>query len=1078
MNSLTTVGGTVVDAEEMDVIDQTKSRRRMRRVRSVDDQNHHNGNDSDSIDAPLRPAMLARHRSAPTSRTAVATATIDDKNGRLDLRPPRPEHSDCISAGSVRGTRRLSSPRSSLSNRTRARTTTASSSITGPREPTGTSTVSQPAVLNQDSSGVVSRKNSFDATPPPSALISPKVVLSAAAIATKQAILTTLNTVSRSKSYASSPYFQRIFSQGIANIERYDRELRDVEEALRMCFDVNGDMLHVIASAAADQERNIARPFDSDKKIIIGGGVTADATSVRERGTSTKPWEEPRHKGMEAKVMIGQTRAATPYTYNQQHRPWSEPRNGKRRADFSSPSDLSGYTRSEGSLAVIPGTVIEYTAQVTGHNAVQRTPPPDEVDVASRPFLHDNPNNLAGMAPASAQKAITPQEIQEEQKSLHRKEKARQRVHQYLTQIDDRIHQIRHQGKNSNDGGVVEQVRSHELLKGSSGTSISHHNIQHQQVQPCNEFDAGAVQHSSNNKTEIEKGNSQAMKQRLLLPSLETPGGSWGQQQEQQKKIFRQQQPERGFSSLSSGVHVTIPEDVGTAEARPAANVARSSRPADDSNTNIPRDREEDAGHHSNESCTMVLAPPRDAHLQGPTSSNSFINNSSVSAKEEQIMVLEKSLGLKSLKDYRELLKEKMLEIASLEETFQIQMRQNKHEAEVREDEIRQFKIALNEAERAIKALEETIYQLEEASKEKDELIRKLQARIKELELQLSKNGDFGRQKELEHREHVQMLNERISQMNVAIKEKSGSLSSLRIKTRNIESELATTLATMSSYQNTLVIQSKKLETSEQELILAKKMLTDQTNLYKNEIASSLENTTQLMDLVAKEKDNLINSLNAKICVLEKSLKEMEDEVDEGALLGKEKERESMEKSRALQEKDQQIEALQKAMAQSNIEKSNKKTQTHSNKTKNAKTQTPKIRKTTNIGSRRDGSEYYSGNDSEIVDRTSSRRTTYSRQRNKEKQLARSRSKGRRNQNHHHPQNQKAKKEPPACQASEYYKSQQQIAAQGMRIYHDEARDDELTHHDGVSSCSRHGQLIVHYRSKSADGDSIFDFSS
>merc|ERR1712194_662274 len=129
------------------------------------------------------------------------------------------------------------------------------------------------------------------------------------------------------------------------------------------------------------------------------------------------------------------------------------------------------------------------------------------------------------------------------------------------------------------------------------------------------------------------------------------------------------------------------------------------------------------------------------------------------------------------------------------------------------------------------------------------------QARVKELELELSKNGDFSRQKELEHREHVQMLNERISQMVVAINEKNGSLSSLRIKTRNIEAEIATTLATMSNDQNTLAKQSKQLQTSEQELISAKKLLTDQANLYKNEIASSLENTTQLMDLVAKEKD-------------------------------------------------------------------------------------------------------------------------------------------------------------------------------------------------------------------------------
>ena len=63
-----------------------------------------------------------------------------------------------------------------------------------------------------------------------------------------------------------------------------------------------------------------------------------------------------------------------------------------------------------------------------------------------------------------------------------------------------------------------------------------------------------------------------------------------------------------------------------------------------------------------------------------------------------------------------------------------------------------------------------------------------------------------------------------------------------------------------------------------------RELLQGQVDLYKNEIASSLENTTRVMDLVSKENDRLIESLNAKIAVLEGLLAEADEgRVREGA---------------------------------------------------------------------------------------------------------------------------------------------------------------------------------------------------
>ena len=175
MNSLTTVGGIVINTEDFDVDQQQPKSRRNRMnvvlcVRSVDD--HHHGGDFghqrmgrkdaavDAVDGHIRstlrggatpratlpPATFGRHRSAP-SRIAI-------DNGELDFRPPRAEYSANI---------RRSSPR-----------VRASTLVPESREPMITILDTSSHTLPNDTSSRTSRV-SFETRPPPLSLSSPSI---------------------------------------------------------------------------------------------------------------------------------------------------------------------------------------------------------------------------------------------------------------------------------------------------------------------------------------------------------------------------------------------------------------------------------------------------------------------------------------------------------------------------------------------------------------------------------------------------------------------------------------------------------------------------------------------------------------------------------------------------------------------------------------------------------------------------------------------------------------------------------------------------------------------------------------
>jgi len=958
MNSLTTVGGTVINAEEFDVDQQEPKSRRtrmnvVRRVRSVDD--HHHGGDFghgdlqqrmgrkdaavDAVDEPIRstarggathtratlpPATLDRHRSAP-SRT-----TID--NDELDVRPPRAEYSA--------NTRRFSS-------RVRASTLVPES-----REPVTTILDTSSHTLPNDTSSRTSRV-SFEAPPSPLGLPSPSKILSPVALAAKQSILHTLQNLSQSESYATSPYFQRIFNQGMANVKQYSEELRDVEDALHMCFEVNEDMVHVIAgaaSAAVEKEAMERAAVQEEPSAAVG----MDAQVMGQRMATyrqSKPREEPRNGNDYGRVDESLGRSVV-----------SNPR------QLSASTDLSGYIqrgtqKSHGHHdhqdLLIGSSPAQY--QDTEHYREVNTsrsnlthalslplPPtlgmlqpltPDELDVAT--LLHYGTDHLST--------ARTPQEGLG---ANYRKEKARHRVQQYLERIDDRVKSVKVQGL-SNNRSTVKRVHSHDFLRSASGIALGDSSgamHQHeQQVRPWDSFDVGmrtgeraSAHHGANNERGTNKrlvhDSGPRMKQQLFLPSLETPGGLEQQPQTMSSSVFRAnvavvEEARAEAASLAARMG-SIPFDESGVQRRDDGHY-RGSRdtvghhPDQRQDGSLPFDESDvqrrDDGHHqsSRDTAGHHLDGNRTAYESYLSGSISSSNDDNAIAPEQRIKAIEKSVGLKSLQEYKELLKQKTLEVEGLEHRFQTQMEQNEEDVGVRDDEIQQFKMAMKEAERAVAALEETIQHLEEASNEKDELIKQLRTKVKVLENELEKSNKSNLQKEIEHQEHIRMLNESISQMGAAVKKRDGSISSFQTKMEELEAELAKTLvqfnssqAAVANAQKTFAKKDQRLKAFEQELTSTKELQQGQMDLFKNEISSSLENTTQLMDLMSKEKDSLIDSLNAKIPVLEQSVAELEEEKEQGGLLGVEKENELNEKihtlALALTEKDRQIGVFQK----------------------------------------------------------------------------------------------------------------------------------------------------------------------
>ncbi|KAL9189000.1 hypothetical protein ACHAXT_011490 [Thalassiosira profunda] len=785
MNSLTTVGGTVVAL------------------------------DADAGRPGQLPLGLRRGGSAGSAHDARPTKVgahdvHKDVHRHPGYLPPRPEGSATYVRPAVpRPVLEAREPSVGSVNARRARS--GSRSVSEARDPLGVSFTSSVSHALPGSGG----SEYAEPSNKDSSVAAHHTVLAA-----NQPIVAVLERLSQTARYAESLYFQRKFEEGIDRVRGHRAAFPSAEAALGLCFDLNDDMLGMIAEEAESllAVKRIARAPTQERAEELyaerpseNGGWTEGHAADEGPARQARPWETP---------------TADVHVSNESHLRRSARSVGW--SEMDTLTDLSGYARrvtydehnaetpratprevsySFPSTPATPGRVVISSPYEEALDYPYQLPPTpftpgklqagsyEELDLSGHLYLPTTSQSTESKQGERMFHESAGMTMQEDFAVVDRKEQARMRVRQHLERIDEKVRRVREGHAMGTRPSVVQRrAQSHGVFGAAQDVDKP------ERVRRWDSFGGAGRAYG-----EVEGAKV------TLLPTLETPG--WG------------------------------------------AEVKGASLPFD----------------------------------------------------EERIRAAESALGLKSLQEYKRLLAEKTLEVEGLEHRCKAHLEESEEGMEKRDEEIKQFKAAMKEAEQALSALEDTIRQLEAAAEEKDDLIDRLQARVEILEEELAKSGNSSLEKEAEYREHIQALNESIAQLGAAVKEKDSSIASLQDKTAELEDELSETevqleasKTALADAQNAIAGKDEKVEALEKELISTKDLLQGQMELYKNEISSSLENTTQLMDLMSKEKDNLIATLNAKVSMLEQTLSEVEEEQKRGLVEHGERERELTDKIQSL----------------------------------------------------------------------------------------------------------------------------------------------------------------------------------
>lgn len=834
MNSLTTVGGTVIDAAEMEKDEKTAlqsaggprvagrfGRRNVQRGRSVDEAYNPESSaasaTADTVDEIIRPSSakaraattlnpvdLHRHRSAPATATAKRVVIVDD-----DHSTPR--------------------PRSHLNTRTATRFKNMDGRLGKKQLPLARAD-SMTTDETRHERNTPSRSDDRPST-------IPQLSSSHHHDANKLSVLSILHEISKMAPYASSAYFRQLFTSGLRNVQMHDTreegELSSVEDALRLCFDINEDMVRVIAAAgiAVVEKRSL-------EKLVMEEGRRQDMED-RSAGIVNS------RISMPISSEAGQTRhSEIKLSAHQRHsRPHSL---------FVTPTDLSGYTQMKTPKSN-PSHALSLPLPSTP--ALNSTSPRPTITFHFDEVMHNKPLPVVNTS-------LSHSELPNHPSSAPQEQMASPKVQQYLQQLEERIASVK---------------KSH-ATRSSSGTPKSRPYPENPStsIRPSDSVDEWSGKVEPSNK----QVKTKEVKSQLFLPSLLSPGN----------------------------------EDIKDVGERPRKTSVSFGDIHDRDEMDLPLDE-----------------------------SDGQRRQSLLRSTEDKVRAAEKSVGLKSLQEYRELLQERTMELVALEQKYQTQLKLAEHELKGQDEQVKQFRHAMKEAGVTVVALEETIQSLEAAVNEKDALIALLEGRVKSLETELMQSKATKLEEEIQHLDTVTMLNESISQMGMDIKEKETSLSELQAKTTELEEELSKVLNQLTASQTELTDAQKsiyekdmKLQVSENELLSTKEMLHEHIELYKNEISQSLQNTTRLMDSMTKEKDSLIESLNAKIAMLEESLAEVEEEKEASGKSHEAKDKELNEKIKTLEveisKKDEQIGMLQKEDKKSSRRRLAKSSYDHSRK--------------------------------------------------------------------------------------------------------------------------------------------------
>jgi chromosome segregation ATPase len=294
---------------------------------------------------------------------------------------------------------------------------------------------------------------------------------------------------------------------------------------------------------------------------------------------------------------------------------------------------------------------------------------------------------------------------------------------------------------------------------------------------------------------------------------------------------------------------------------------------------------------------------------------------------EKIIRLTEQSVGLLSLQDYKSELARIIAAKTDMEIKFQSELDLAGQELHSKDEQLDQYRIIMEEAERAIASYEEAVHKLEEASNEKDALIEQLSERVTELELELERVLGEKTTTDAEHITTIETLKANIGRLKSDAEVRDVDQSELHDNITNLESKLDTVTKSYTSLQAELTnahgiiaLRDERIHSSEQEVILMKDMLQGHVQLYQNEISLSLENAKLVMDSLTNQKDSIIATLNDKIDLLEQSLTELEEEKEVYAMTNEKSNKELNEKIHtlaiALTEKDRLIELLQQQQQQ------------------------------------------------------------------------------------------------------------------------------------------------------------------
>ena len=752
----------------------------------------------------------------------------------------------------------------------------------------------------------------------------------------KQTILTQLNKISKLEPYNSSPYFQKIFTNGKLKVQNYystrqennnTEDLNDIEHALRKCFDINEDMISVIANSTVtscdevQKERIMMDEYLSDK---LFDGDSQDSPEQDTQKEKLKPWETPTNT---PRSLGRGGLSTTPRRLDRS--------SGRYQSQFSTPTDLSGYRNkkkmSAASYAPLQDTPkhaltlpLPPTPRTPGKHHTPTTSSEDNEHVVT--IVVPNDKKLYLPSPSESSSSSTPSPASTANDGAHKKvttkylvdtslksiprdrqQQSRVRIQEYLNKVDDRIKSVKSTAAAVGGGTISRRPDIINKRVQSSSVVMDRKRLtdlesQQHHVRPWDSFD--------NMSPAMKRG----MRKQLFLPSLMSPDN--GTVEQQTDGIDRRSK----FSVFRANAAVKEQEDEMKLNSEKVIEEVLAS--------DLPLDEAADIANQRN---VQLIMPPyvslQQTGLSTMTTFNTPVGTTAAhitdTVSEQQIKEYEQSVGLFSLQDYKRLLKEKTIEIANLEHRYKAHVEASEKNMAMKDADLSQFRVAMKEAEHAVKALEETIQKLEQASKDKDELITMLQARVKELEAELEQSTAKMLEKEIEHQESVKTLNESIAQACGEVKDNESSIAELETKTADLEATLDKTKeqrtvfqTELANAQKNLVEKDERLKTTQDELASTKDLLQGQMALYKNEISSSLKNTTQLMARMSKEKDSLINSLNAKIEMLEQSLTESNYDKDMGVVKHEENEKELNEKimnlAVALTDKDKIIAELQK----------------------------------------------------------------------------------------------------------------------------------------------------------------------